>query len=110
MNPRALRPLPPATRCAAASRLTPVTCSGIAAFASRSPYAERVESNWTGQIIVGRGGLPSARAPIFGRASEIAAVARYLTDGATRLLTLVGPPGVGKSRLGIAAAHDLVTG
>jgi predicted ATPase len=45
--------------------------------------------------------LPLAATPLVGRAADVAIVCRLLNDG-VRLLTLVGPAGVGKTRL---AAH-----
>ena len=50
--------------------------------------------------------LPAERTPLIGRAAERAAVMRALDEGA-RLLTLVGSPGIGKTRLAgeIGRAH-----
>src|SRR5262249_37041845 len=42
--------------------------------------------------------------PLIGRASELESIRRRLADEGTRLLTLVGPAGVGKTRLALAAA------
>ncbi len=60
--------------------------------------------------------LPLAPTPLVGREREVAAVVDLLASGdrhaqgapGTRLLTLVGPGGVGKTRLALAAAHRLV--
>ncbi|MCC6790689.1 MAG: tetratricopeptide repeat protein, partial [Thermomicrobiales bacterium] len=45
---------------------------------------------------------PAAPAPILGRQAEIAAIGGLLADDATRLLTLIGPGGVGKTRVALA--------
>lgn len=49
------------------------------------------------------------RAPLsslVGRAQEIAAVRTYLQTPDTRLVTLLGPPGIGKTRLSLATARE----
>lgn len=52
-----------------------------------------------------RHNLPAQTTPFVGRESELAELARLLTDPAIRLLTLLGPGGVGKTRLGLEAAR-----
>ena len=52
------------------------------------------------------GRLPRPPRPLIGRAREVTAVRRLLTDE-SRLVTLTGPPGVGKTRLALAAAEGL---
>lgn len=51
----------------------------------------------------GYGSAQFARAPLVGRAEELAALSRALdaveTERSARIVTLVGPPGIGKSRL-----------
>ena len=51
--------------------------------------------------------LPPQPTPFIGRGNEIAEIAQVLADPACRLLTLVGPGGIGKTRLvlEVAAAH-----
>ena len=51
--------------------------------------------------------LPLARTSLVGREGEIAAARAALLDEAAPLLTLTGPGGVGKTRLGLAVAHDV---
>ncbi len=51
--------------------------------------------------------LPQPVASIVGRDDDLAQIVRIL-QGASRLLTIVGPPGVGKSRLALEVAHRLL--
>ena len=48
--------------------------------------------------------LPARLTPLRGREHELAAIQRSLEAGAGRLLTITGPPGVGKTRLAVQAA------
>ncbi len=49
-------------------------------------------------------GLPSPADLFVGRDSELEAVSRMLAHAQTRLVTLTGPPGIGKTRLAVACA------
>jgi non-specific serine/threonine protein kinase len=49
-------------------------------------------------------------AGLFGRSAELVALQRFLADPDGCLVTLTGPPGIGKTRLGVAAAADWATG
>jgi predicted ATPase/transcriptional regulator with XRE-family HTH domain len=51
--------------------------------------------------------LPPNISPILGRESEIELICELLRRPEIRLLTVVGPPGVGKTKLAIHVAHDL---
>ena len=48
--------------------------------------------------------LPTPATPIVGREDDVAALVRILADERTRLVTLTGPGGIGKTRLALEAA------
>src|SRR5260370_18692355 len=50
--------------------------------------------------------LPPQPTPFVGRESELAQIADRLADPSCRLLTLVGPGGIGKTRLALQAAAN----
>src|SRR5262245_32523309 len=50
--------------------------------------------------------LPAPVLPLIGRAHELDSLCARLRDPGVRLLTLLGPPGVGKTRLALQAAWD----
>jgi predicted ATPase/DNA-binding SARP family transcriptional activator/Tfp pilus assembly protein PilF len=52
--------------------------------------------------------LPASPAPFVGRETELAHLAGRLADPACRLLTIVGPGGIGKTRLALQAAADQI--
>ncbi|WP_322410141.1 ATP-binding protein [Microbacterium invictum] len=49
--------------------------------------------------------VPTAYTPLIGREADVDAVADLVRDGGHRLVTLLGPGGIGKSRLAIAVAE-----
>lgn len=52
--------------------------------------------------------LPSQPTPFVGREAELAEIGRMLDSGECRLLTLIGPGGIGKTRLALQAATERV--
>lgn len=53
--------------------------------------------------------LPVSLTPLLGRESESAALFQMLTGEEVRLVTLIGPPGVGKTRLSLHVAEQLAS-
>jgi predicted ATPase/transcriptional regulator with XRE-family HTH domain len=53
------------------------------------------------------GNLPKALTPFIGREPELSALAQMLQDPQCSLLTIVGPGGIGKTRLAIEAAQHV---
>src|SRR3954453_21122299 len=54
--------------------------------------------------------LPTPTGALVGRDDELLTIRRLLEDPAGGVVTVTGPPGVGKTRLGGAAAGGVVTG
>ncbi|HEY2127533.1 MAG TPA: DUF4062 domain-containing protein [Streptosporangiaceae bacterium] len=72
--------------------------------------SERFEQNQPGRGAPPAAALPAAGTPMVDREQETGAVASLVTRQGARLVTLTGPGGVGKSRLGLAAAGQLAAG
>src|SRR5262249_50510623 len=72
---------------------------GFMAEADQDPRAARLMQNST---LTQRSGLPAHVDLFVGRDAELAAVAVLLSNA--RLVTLTGPPGIGKTRLAVACA------
>jgi transcriptional regulator with XRE-family HTH domain len=56
---------------------------------------------------VSRASLPAPVTRLIGREMDVARLREQLLDPGVRLVTLMGPPGVGKSRLALQIAIDL---
>jgi predicted ATPase len=54
--------------------------------------------------------LPAASTPFFGREHEMARLAHLLRDPTVRLVTILGPGGMGKTRFAVEAARRLAEG
>lgn len=52
--------------------------------------------------------LPVLLTPTIGRNEELALLCRWLHDPAVHLITLLGPPGIGKTRLSIQAGYTVL--
>src|SRR3954468_9794986 len=51
--------------------------------------------------------LPAALTPLVGRDGDVQTLRRWLADDSIRLVTLVGPGGVGKTRLALEIARSI---
>lgn len=81
-----------------------------AAFEQAGRRAPASVSRQSQAEIGGRGAIaaiPSPLTRLIGRAEELAAVVGALRPGTVRVLTLVGPGGIGKTRLAIEAAEEV---
>src|SRR5580765_813124 len=54
--------------------------------------------------------LPRLPTPLVGRARDLDVLNRWIADVAVRVVTLVGPGGVGKTRLALEVAHQVANG
>jgi predicted ATPase/transcriptional regulator with XRE-family HTH domain/Tfp pilus assembly protein PilF len=54
------------------------------------------------------GNFPTSLTPLIGRVEEVQMVERLLSSKEVRLLTLTGPPGIGKTRLALQVAQDVM--
>lgn len=66
------------------------------------------EAHHAPQLLSSTAHLPTFSAPLVGRAQAMAEVDAQLQRPGVRLLTLIGPGGMGKTRLAIAVGHERV--
>jgi predicted ATPase/DNA-binding SARP family transcriptional activator len=52
--------------------------------------------------------MPAPPTPLIGRAPDVAVIRRTLLSNTARLLTLIGPPGIGKTRLAMQVAEESI--
>jgi DNA-binding SARP family transcriptional activator/predicted ATPase/Tfp pilus assembly protein PilF len=70
----------------------------------------RLEPAPAGQSQTERHHFPTPLTPFIGRQRELSAILTTLADPACRVLTLLGPGGMGKTRLCLQASHELAGG
>ncbi len=70
--------------------------------------AARIRNSMAGPGESNRHNLPVPLTRFLGRAQEIAGLAQQLTDAHTRLITLTGSGGVGKTRLALRTAQEVL--
>ncbi|HMD80363.1 MAG TPA: helix-turn-helix domain-containing protein, partial [Anaerolineales bacterium] len=63
---------------------------------------------WQLNVARSRSNLPASITSFIGREKELSLLRQYILDSKIRLITLIGPPGIGKTRLGLQVArHSL---
>lgn len=72
---------------------------------TKAPGEQRGETPWRDSTQSPRTNLRSPLTSFIGRRKEVADVDEYVSNPDTRLVTLVGPPGIGKTRLSLAVAR-----
>lgn len=77
---------------------------GVAPGPETAALAERIRR--AGEVP--RHNLPAPPTPLIGRERELDALNRQLIDPACRLLTIIGPGGMGKTRLALAGARRFI--
>ena len=63
---------------------------------------------WRSSTKSARSNLPATTTSLIGREKEITEIGEYLAKEDIRLVTLLGPPGIGKTRLSIEAARTVL--
>ncbi|MEP7187873.1 MAG: helix-turn-helix domain-containing protein, partial [Roseiflexaceae bacterium] len=84
----------------AARNADPSTSSGAAAEKRDEPPASHALFPLTARL----GNLPTPLTPLINRTREVAAISDCMARDDVHLITLVGPPGIGKTRLGLHVA------
>jgi predicted ATPase/transcriptional regulator with XRE-family HTH domain len=72
---------------------------------SRAPAKANDDLHWLASNLAPGPNLPTPISSLVGREKAIADIQNYLSREDIRLLTLVGPPGIGKTRLSIETAR-----
>jgi predicted ATPase/DNA-binding XRE family transcriptional regulator len=71
-----------------------------------APFAIKDDLSWKAPAKPSHTNLPATTTSLIGRQKEIALLHGYLRNNEIRLVTLIGPPGIGKTRLSIEAARE----
>ena len=73
-----------------------------------APVETNEDLPWRASALPPRSNIPAATTSLIGRASEIVFVREYLSNHDIRLVTLMGPPGIGKTRLLQEVSRDAI--
>lgn len=74
-----------------------------------APVDTNEDQPWRASAKPPRSNIPATTTSLIGRAPDIAHLREYLSRDDVRLVTLIGPPGIGKTRLSIEAARTLLS-
>jgi predicted ATPase/transcriptional regulator with XRE-family HTH domain len=74
-----------------------------------APVGVIKDAPWRFSAEFPRCNLPASLTALIGREHEIASISEYLSDPGTRLVTLMGPPGIGKTRLSVEVARQVLS-
>jgi len=66
-----------------------------------APAPAKEDVPWRESTVPARSNLPATITSLVGREKELTDVHKYLQKDDVRLVTLIGPPGIGKTRLGL---------
>ncbi len=75
---------------------------------ARQPITKRFDTTASPFLITIRHNLPNQTTPFVGRDIDISAVVELLSDDVNRLVTILGPGGMGKTRLSLAIAEQML--
>lgn len=75
---------------------------------TKAPGEQRGETPWHDSTQPPRTNLRASLTSFIGRSKEVADVREYVSNPDTRLVTLVGPPGIGKTRLSLAVGREFL--
>jgi predicted ATPase/transcriptional regulator with XRE-family HTH domain len=73
-----------------------------------APIEQKQATPWQKSTPTASSNLPAALTTLIGREADIELVRSYLTHPGIRLVTLVGPPGIGKTSLSLETARQLL--
>lgn len=74
-----------------------------------APSEIEEEFPWQVSVKSHRSNLPATVTSFVGREQEISLARKYLLDSTIRLVSLVGPPGIGKTRLSLETARTVLS-
>jgi len=73
----------------------------------RSAPGESIkEAPWRVSTVSPRSNVPSSLTALIGREQELAKLSEYLPNQSVRLITMIGPPGTGKTSLSLQVARE----